>query len=151
MAQSLVTLTQDAGSNDNSMSTKEFLHFEKTCEAYKDSDEEIKMIFNEIKKLSAANKSEKVLSEDIDDVGLILKRAEEMAQETENLLKSSPVAAALNAGSPNKSESGAIPQIKVTKPHETDEDKDHKDNNTKVRCSFFLTYIVGFLMIGNQP
>nr|XP_021192892.2 centrosomal protein of 162 kDa [Helicoverpa armigera] len=132
MAQSLVTLTQDAGSNDNSMSTKEFLHFEKTCEAYKDSDEEIKMIFNEIKKLSAANKSEKVLSEDIDDVGLILKRAEEMAQETENLLKSSPVAAALNAGSPNKSESGAIPQIKVTKPHETDEDRDHKDNNTKV-------------------
>uniref|UniRef100_A0A2A4K1S5 Uncharacterized protein n=1 Tax=Heliothis virescens TaxID=7102 RepID=A0A2A4K1S5_HELVI len=134
MAQSLITITQDTESNDNSMSTKEFLHFEKTCEAYKDSDEEIKMIFNEIKKLSAANKTEKVMSEDIDDVELILKRAEEMSHETENLFKSSPVAAALNAGSPNRSESGAIPQIKVTKPHETDEDRDHKESNyTKVR------------------
>lgn len=134
MAQSLISMTQDIGSNDNSISTKEFLQFEKTCEAYKDDDEEIRMIFNEIKKLSASNKEEKILSEDIDDVDLILKRAEDIAQETKNLLKSSPISTVLNASSPNKSESAAIPQIKVTKPIENERDSmEHKESsNTKV-------------------
>ncbi|KAJ8715148.1 hypothetical protein PYW08_005129 [Mythimna loreyi] len=127
-------MAQDIGSNDNSISTKEFLQFEKSCEAYKDDDEEIRMIFNEIKKLSAANKEEKVISEDIDDVDLILKRAEDIAQETQNLLKSSPISTVLNGNSPNKTESGAIPQIKVTKPNENEKDlMEHKEfNNVKV-------------------
>ena len=96
------------------------------------------MIFNEIKKLSAANKSEKVLSDDIDDVGLILQRAEDIANETENLLKSSPIAAAMKASSPNKSESGAIPQIKVTKPSENEKNmlEPKEFGNTKVICLF---------------
>ncbi|KAJ8712410.1 hypothetical protein PYW07_005252 [Mythimna separata] len=132
-------MAQDIGSNDNSISTKEFLQFEKSCEASKDDDEEIRMIFNEIKKLSAANKEEKILSEDIDDVDLILKRAEDIAHETENLLKSSPISAALNTSSPNKSESGAIPQIKVTKPSENEKDSmEHKEfNNTKVMFYYY--------------
>lgn len=133
MAQSLIAITQELGSNDNSISTKEFLQFEKTCEAYKDDDEEIKMIFNEIKKLSAINKPENVISEDIDDVEFILKRAEDIALETETLLKSSPKSTAKSICSPNKSESGVIPQIKVTKPCENEKDvSEHKENNTKV-------------------
>ncbi|XP_075980069.1 uncharacterized protein LOC142979166 [Anticarsia gemmatalis] len=134
MAQSLMALNQDIASNDNSMSTKEFLQFEKTCEAYKDSDEEIRMIFNEIKKLSASNKSEKVLNDDVDDVELILKRAEVIAQETEFLLKNSPISPNNNSNSPNKSESGAIPQIKVTNPSETEKEvfESKESSNNKV-------------------
>lgn len=128
MAQSLIAVNSEIGSNDNSMSTKEFLQFEKSCEAYKGSDEEIKLIFNEIKKLSAASKTDKGISDDIDDVELILKRAEDIAHETENLLKNSPNSA---IATPNKIESGAIPQIKVTKPSETDMDTlEHKEFTT---------------------
>ncbi|XP_026495844.2 centrosomal protein of 162 kDa [Vanessa tameamea] len=99
--------------NDNS--TKEFLLHEKTCEAYKDSDEEIKMIFKEIKKLSVSKNKDTEIGEDVDDVDLILKRAEDIANETENILKSSPVATVVNGIRPYI-DSGNIPQIKVTKP-----------------------------------
>ncbi|KAH9630231.1 hypothetical protein HF086_012416 [Spodoptera exigua] len=143
MAQSLVAITQDLGSNDNSISTKEFLQFEKTCEAYKDDDEEIKMIFNEIKKLSAINKPDNVISEDIDDVDFILKRAEDIAQETETLLKNSPKSTAKSICSPNRSEFNGIPQIKVTKPCETEKDvSEHKENNTKYAIHNVTFYIL---------
>lgn len=123
MAQSSIIVTQESTSNDNSISTKEFLNFEKTCEAYKDSDDEIKMIFSEITKLSAANSRDNVISEDVEDVELILRRAEDLAQETELLLKSSPVAANIERTLPNGVDSGTIPLIKVTKPVENNEEK----------------------------
>lgn len=123
MAQNSVIIAQDSMSNENSISTKEFLNFEKTCEAYKDSDDEIKMIFNEITKLSAANNKDNIISEDIEDVELILRKAEDLAQETELLLKSSPVAAKIERTLPNGVDSGAIPLIKVTKPVENNEEK----------------------------
>lgn len=123
MAQSSVLISQENMSNENSISTKEFLSFEKTCEAYKDSDEEIKMIFSEITKLSAANNKDNVISEDVEDVELILRRAEDLAQETELLLKSSPVAAKTERTLPNGVDSGTIPLIKVTKPVENIEEK----------------------------
>ncbi|XP_030020271.2 centrosomal protein of 162 kDa [Manduca sexta] len=109
-------MNYDLASNENSLSTKEFLQFEKTCEAYKDSDEEIKMIFSEINKLSAGNTNDKIIGDDVEDVELILKRAEDIALETENLLKSSPIA---NAVSPSKSQIAVIPQIKVTNVSDT--------------------------------
>ncbi|CAG9788801.1 unnamed protein product [Diatraea saccharalis] len=99
-------------SNENSVSTKEFLDIEKTCDAYKDSDEEIKMILSEINKLSGNNNNCNMIEDDMDDVGLILKRAEDIALETENLLQKSPIASVLN----NDSATPAIPQIKVSKP-----------------------------------
>ncbi|XP_045775006.1 centrosomal protein of 162 kDa-like isoform X1 [Maniola jurtina] len=114
MAQSVAS-NLEIVSNDNS--TKEFLLHEKTCEAFKDNDEEIKMIFNEIKKLSDAKNLGHEIDEDNDDVELILKRAENIALETENLLKSSPVAAAVN-GLRSYMDKGNVPQIKVTKPTE---------------------------------
>lgn len=118
----------ELGSNENSVSTKEFLNFEKACEAYKDSDEEIKLIFNEINKLSAGNNKDKVISEDVDDVELILKRAEDIALETQNLLKSSSVAASLNGMVPILNDS-VIPQIKVTKPELEQQDKSTEKGN----------------------
>lgn len=123
MAQSSVIIAQESMSNENSISTKEFLNFEKTCEAYKDSDDEIKMIFNEITKLSAANNKDNIISEDIEDVEMILKRAEDLSQETELLLKSSPVATKTECTLPNGVDSGNIPLIKVTKPVENNEEK----------------------------
>lgn len=123
MAQSSVIIAQESMSNENSISTKEFLNFEKTCEAYKDSDDEIKMIFNEITKLSAANNKDNIISEDIEDVELILRKAEDLAQETELLLKSSPVAAKTERTLPNGVDCGTIPVIKVTKPVESNEEK----------------------------
>ncbi|KAI8439585.1 hypothetical protein MSG28_013312 [Choristoneura fumiferana] len=110
MAQSSISF-QDTPSNDNSLSTKEFLQNEKNCEIWKDSDEEIKMILSEINKLSG-NNNNNLLSGDMDDVDLILKRAEDIAFETKNLLKS-PVVSSLN-GSPEAG--NKIPEIKVTKP-----------------------------------
>ncbi|KAJ0174562.1 hypothetical protein K1T71_009670 [Dendrolimus kikuchii] len=121
MAQSLVVCPQDLISNENSLSTKEFLDFEKTCEAYKDSDEEIKLIFNEIKRLSSGNNKDNVLGDDVEDVDLILKRAEDIAQETVNLLKSSPVASTAKIQDPSNDDqntANGIPQITVTKPFE---------------------------------
>ncbi|XP_053610666.1 centrosomal protein of 162 kDa [Plodia interpunctella] len=109
---------QDSHSNENSVSTKEFLHFEKTCEAYKDSDEEIKTIFSEINKLSVGNDKEKLIGDDVEDVELILKRAEDIALETKNLLKSSP-ASSKNV-SPAKECTATVPLIKVTKANETE-------------------------------
>lgn len=110
MAQSSVSV-QDIPSNDNSLSTKEFLQNEKNCEIFKDSDEEIKMILSEINKLSG-NNNNNLISGDLDDVDLILKRAEDIASETKNLLKS-PIVSSLS-GSPKGS--NKIPEIKVTKP-----------------------------------
>ncbi|KAM3965738.1 LOW QUALITY PROTEIN: uncharacterized protein ACR2FA_000063 [Aphomia sociella] len=117
MAQCSVATKQEPNSNDNSTSTKEFLHFEKACELPRDSDEEINMIFNEINKLSGSKQNDKIIGEDVDDVELILKRAEDIAHETENLLKSSPVSG-MNGIIPK--DPGAIPLIKVTKPVECD-------------------------------
>ncbi|CAH0588958.1 unnamed protein product [Chrysodeixis includens] len=138
MAQNVIAIHQEVGSNDNSMSTKEFLQFEKTCEAYKGSDEEIRYIFNEIKKLTSSNKTEKVISDDVDDVELILKRAEDIAQETKNLLKATPVSPTVpsRAKTPVLTpDPEAIPQIKVTKPNETEmetpEHKEYHNNSTK--------------------
>lgn len=148
MAHSSIVMAQELGSNDNSISTKEFLQFEKSCEAEKDDDEEIKMIFNEIKKLSAANKAEKVLCEDIDDVDLILKRAEDIAHETENLLKSSPIATVMNANSQNRSESGAIPQIKVTKPNEIEKNMlEHKESSSNNKVFYFIARNSRYLIV----
>lgn len=135
MAQSLLTNNQEQDSNENSVSTKEFLSFEKVCEAYKDSDEEIKMIFYEIHKLSAANNKDKVLSEETDDVELILKRAEDISLETENILKNCPVAASLN-GATLTLHDHSIPQIKVTKAEvEHEENNFGKGNKVSVKLS----------------
>ncbi|XP_037973181.2 centrosomal protein of 162 kDa [Plutella xylostella] len=133
MAQSLVESIQESTSNDNSISTKEFLRIEKNCEGYKDSDEEIKLIFNEINKLSGANNNNNsILLEDNDDVELILKRAEDIAQETENLFKSSPIAAAASPSHEKQSNVAKIPQIKVTKPDESKKtEKASKDSREK--------------------
>lgn len=103
-------------SNENSISTKEFLHIEKSCELYKDSDEEIKLIFNEINKLSGACANE--VEGDLDDVDLILKRAEVIAKETKDILQQNP----LDLKSPvvpkdNRAEVINIPVIKITKPN----------------------------------
>lgn len=126
MAESLVSLPyKEMLSNDNS--TKEFLFHENNCKAYKDSDEEIKLIFNEIKKLSDVKNNDTEFGEDIDDVDLILKRAEDIALETESLLKSSPVVAAVKSSRRNVA-SGNIPQIKVTQA---------TDNN--VNCEYNIT------------
>ncbi|CAG9112106.1 unnamed protein product [Plutella xylostella] len=147
MAQSLVESIQEPTSNDNSISTKEFLRIEKNCEGYKDSDEEIKLIFNEINKLSGANNNNNsILLEDNDDVELILKRAEDIAQETENLLKSSPIAAAASPSHEKQSNVAKIPQIKVTKPDESKKtEKASKDSREKVRfCQFnYINYKCG--------
>ncbi|CAK1555707.1 unnamed protein product [Leptosia nina] len=104
---SSISSSKDIKSCDNS--NKEFLLLEKTCEGFKDSDEEIKMIFNEIKKLSH-NKDVEITDED--DVDLILKKAEDIANETENLLKNSPVVANPVA---YLGDSSGIPEITVTK------------------------------------
>lgn len=132
MAQSTIVITQETMSNENSISTKEFLNFEKTCEAYKDSDEEIKMIFNEITKLSSAMNNDNVMDADVDDVELILKRAEDIANETENMLKSSS-----KTNAPNeiitKGDSSNIPQIKVTKPVDNKDEDQKVTGNNKVR------------------
>lgn len=114
----MVANNPEMASNENSISTKEFLSIEKTCETFKDvkdSDEEIKMIFTEIQKLSGGNN--KVIEEDVDDVELILKRAEDIAFETENLLKMTPVANSASKGISNGQ--AVIPQIKVSKPNES--------------------------------
>lgn len=115
MAES-VLITQEITSTDNS--TREFLIQEKNCEAFKDSDEEIKMIFNEIKKLSDNKNKDTEIGEDVDDVDLILKRAEDIANETENILKTSPIATAVN-GIHSYIETN-IPQIKITKPNDSE-------------------------------
>ncbi|XP_047526067.1 centrosomal protein of 162 kDa [Pieris napi] len=91
-------------------SNKEFLLLEKTCEALKDSDEEIKMIFNEIKKLSHNNHVEIT---DEDDVELILRKAENIANETENLLKSSPLVT--NTATSYLGDTSVISEVKVDK------------------------------------
>lgn len=114
MAES-VLITQEIISADNS--TKEFLIQEKNCEAFKDSDEEIRMIFNEIKKLSDTKNKDTEIGEDVDDVDLILKRAEDIANETENILKTSPLATAVNGIHPIDTN---IPQIKITKPNDNE-------------------------------
>lgn len=132
MAQSTIVITQETMSNENSISTKEFLNFEKTCEAYKDSDEEIKMIFNEITKLSSAMNNDNVMDADVDDVELILKRAEDIANETENMLKSSSKTNAPN-GIITKGDSSNIPQIKVTKPVDNKDEDQKITGNNKVR------------------
>lgn len=140
MAQSEIVVDQDVGSNDNSMSTKEFLQFEKTCEGYKDGDEEIKMIFSEINKLVGSNRTEKILNDDVDDVDLILKRAEDISLETENLLKKSPISALFNVGSEIRN--GSIPQIKVTNPREVEKEvgecKESTNNKVLLKLFFFL-------------
>ncbi|CAG9564611.1 unnamed protein product [Danaus chrysippus] len=116
-------------SNENS--TNEFLFYEKTCEAYKDDDEEIKMIFNEIKKLSDPKNKDSEIGEDVEDVELILKRAEHISHETENLLKSSPIATVSN-GFYAHTDPGNIPKIKVTKPNENIQNE-NKNAVSKVR------------------
>lgn len=134
MAQGLMVNHQEIGSNENSVSTREFLNFEKVCEAYKDSDEEIKLIFSEINKLSTSNSKDNVIADDVEDVELILKRAEDIALETENLLKSS---AKVNQASSNLNSAAVITKIKVTKA-----DNEHEDNralgNAKVRQFCFI-------------
>ena len=124
-------------SNDNS--TKEFLFHENNCMAYKDSDEEIKLIFNEIKKLSDAKNNDTEIGEDVDDVELILKRAEDIAQETENLLKSSPVVAAVKSGRQNIV-TGNIPQIKVTQASDNIVNGEYNTNITAKVSSYLHLY-----------
>ncbi|CAH2093051.1 unnamed protein product [Euphydryas editha] len=129
MAES-VMITQEIISNDNS--TKEFLILEKNCETFKDSDEEIKMIFNEIKKLSNTKNKDTEIGEDVDDVELILRRAEDIAHETENILKSSPIATVVNGIRPYNDTD--IPHIKVTKPNDNEmRTVDTKTGKEKVR------------------
>ncbi|XP_041982099.1 centrosomal protein of 162 kDa isoform X2 [Aricia agestis] len=102
-------------SNDNS--TKEFLLNEKTCEMYKDSDDEMKMIFSEIKKLSDTKNNFSDVGEDSEDVELILKKAEDIALETENLLKVGPPLP--NSICTSKSANN-IPDIRITSSNEND-------------------------------
>ncbi|KAJ2945719.1 hypothetical protein O0L34_g560 [Tuta absoluta] len=126
---SSIAIAQDTFSNENSLSTKEFLDFEKTCGAYKDSDEEIKMLFSEITKLSATMKKDSVIGADVDDVDLILKRAEDIANETENILKS-PSMSTITA---IPRDTISIPQIKVTKPMDNKENEEKASSSLKVR------------------
>lgn len=140
MAQNSVQV-QESVSNDNSISTKEFLNFERTCEAYKDSDEEIKLIFSEISKLSGANNKDTVIGADVEDVELILKRAEDIAHETENLLKSSPKTPLINGIVSNGGDGVVIPQIKVTKPVENKDNEEVKlPGSVKVRIHYNTKY-----------
>lgn len=121
MAVSLMENVVEISSNENSVSTKEFLHIEKSCEGYKDSDEEIKLIFNEINKLSGTNPINNE-NADLDDVDLILKKAEDLAIETKNIL-SSPVAIKNNVvpNVPiNRPETVSVPVIRVTKPKDSE-------------------------------
>ncbi|XP_068617981.1 putative leucine-rich repeat-containing protein DDB_G0290503 [Battus philenor] len=113
-------------SNENSedVLNDEFMLIEKSCEVFKDSDEEIKNIFSEIKKLSSGKRKDDEIGEDVEDVELILKRAEDIAHETETLLNSSPVVGIVNSVSPSALDK--IPQIKVTKANETNSKKDNK-------------------------
>ncbi|CAG4952403.1 unnamed protein product [Colias eurytheme] len=122
---SSISSSKEVKSFENS--NKEFLLLEKTCEAFKDSDEEIKMIFNEIKKLSHNKETE---MGDDEDVEMILKRAEDIANETENLLKSSPVAV---NNVISYSGDSSIPDIKVTKPSVEPHKENDKSSNGKVR------------------
>ncbi|XP_063537042.1 centrosomal protein of 162 kDa [Cydia strobilella] len=130
MAQSSVSVPDyTSNSNDNSLSTKEFLQNEQSCEKFKDSDDEIKMILTEINKISGGNDNS-LLAGDTDDVDVILKRADDIAFETENLLKSSPIASVLNIApvtSKNK-----VPEIKVTKPADNDNKTENKTPVHKV-------------------
>lgn len=82
----------------------------------------------------AGHKDNNITGEDLDDVGLILQRAEDISQETANLLQSSPVADILsNNENPYKSDkSSKIPQIKVTKP-EADQKKEKSDHQKPVK------------------
>ncbi|XP_045500651.1 centrosomal protein of 162 kDa [Colias croceus] len=121
---SSISSSKEVKSFENS--NKEFLLLEKTCEAFKDSDEEIKMIFNEIKKLSHNKETE---MGDDEDVEMILKRAEDIANETENLLKSSPVAANNVISYPGDC---CIPDIKVTEPSVEPHKENDKSSNGKV-------------------
>lgn len=134
MAQSLVMNHQEIGSNENSVSTREFLSFEQACEAYKDSDDEIRQIFSEINKLSASNSKDNVIAADVDDVDLILKRAETIALESEKLLKNCPVTAK-ESSVPifSHNNAGVIPEIMVTKV-ESDHEVNKVANNAKVSC-----------------
>lgn len=139
--------SQNLHSNENSLSTKEFLDFEKTCEAYKDSDEEIRFIFNEIKKLSGEKKKDNEVGDDVEDVELILKRAEDIAQETVNLLKSSPVTAVVNGGGSslnNQNNSNGIPHITVTKPLE------NNAGATEARCGTINSKITQSKQTGKE-
>lgn len=134
MSKSAVIDGAELASNDNSISTKEFLNIEKSCETYKDSDEEIKMIFTEINKLSGGSGNSKVIDEDVDDVELILKRAEDIALETENLLKSCPVATVVGNIIPGSvTSSVVIPQIKVSKPNDNHIQEQNVNFGHKVR------------------
>lgn len=140
MAQCLLENQHDLNSNDNSISTKEFLQIEKTCEGFKESDEEIKKIFNEIQRLAGQTEISHISGEDLDDVDLILKRAEHLAKESTNLLQSSPIAEILTSDEnpyEKSKHSSKIPQIKVTKP-ETEMKKEKSDHQkpTKVRKAF---------------
>ncbi|XP_063626095.1 centrosomal protein of 162 kDa [Cydia splendana] len=130
MAQSSVSVRDyTSNSNDNSLSTKEFLQNEQSCEKFKDSDEEIKMILTEINKLSGGNNNS-LLAGDTDDVDVILKRAENIAFETENLLKSSPIASVLNIAP--ETSNNKVPEIKVTKPADNDNKIENKTPVHKV-------------------
>ncbi|XP_061719370.1 centrosomal protein of 162 kDa [Cydia pomonella] len=130
MAQSSVSVRDyTSNSNDNSLSTKEFLQNEQSCENFKDSDEEIKMILTEINKLSGGNNNS-LLAGETDDVDVILKRAEDIAFETENLLKSSPIASVLNIAP--ETSNNKVPEIKVTKPADNENKIENKTPVHKV-------------------
>ncbi|CAH4035446.1 unnamed protein product [Pieris brassicae] len=117
-------------------SNKEFLLLEKTCEAPKDSDEEIKMIFNEIKKLSHNNHVEIT---DEDDVELILRKAENIANETENLLKSSPVVT--NKATSYLGDTSAISEVKVDKSKSLEAPKEGNKSFKVIRvCPRLIIY-----------
>lgn len=113
------------GPTSEDILNEEFLLIEKSCES-KDSDDEIRNILNELKRLSTVKSKDTEIEEDVEDVDMILKRAEDIAHETKNLLNSSPVISIPNGVSYNTIDK--VPQIKVTK-HVTNENKietDHK-------------------------
>ncbi|XP_013148299.1 PREDICTED: centrosomal protein of 162 kDa [Papilio polytes] len=113
------------GPTSEDILNEEFLLIEKSCES-KDSDDEIRNILNELKRLSTVKNKDTEIGEDVEDVDMILKRAEDIAHETKNLLNSSPVISIPNGVSYNTIDK--VPQIKVTK-HVTNENKietDHK-------------------------
>ncbi|CAK1587084.1 unnamed protein product [Parnassius mnemosyne] len=139
MADESLASNRDVISNEEIL-TKEFLLIEKSCESYKDSDEELKNIFKEIKKLSCAKNKDSEVGEDSEDVELILKRAEDIANETENLLNSSPVVGFRNCVSPCVE--SKVPQIKVTKVSENETRLDNKvAGSLKVEYTLFYTFV----------
>lgn len=128
MAQCLTENNTEMSTKDNSNSIQEYLNIEKSCEQFKGTDEEIILIFNEINKISGSSLPQN--EGELDDVELILKRAEDLSKETQNILNNAPAIAKNNFQ--NNVESVNIPVIRVTKAKEVEDEVHIKIKTEKV-------------------